>query len=100
MKRSRHIPVKSKRRAMRRAAGTCQVRWPGCEHGISKPEYHHRFPFGEGGSHRSANLVMACRHCHEAIHWRDPGRAKVDGLLLIQNPWRRWRAYWETRTSA
>ena len=98
-KRSRYIPVKAKRTAMRRAAGTCQVRWAGCEQD-HRLEYHHRFMFADGGSHRSANLVLACRHCHEAIHWREPGEAMVDGLLLTKNPWRRWRAYWETQTSA
>jgi len=93
--RSRHIPVRHRRSAMRRAAGHCQVRWSMCAHG-TRLEYHHRRTFAEGGTHRSANLVVACRPCHEAIHYAHSGQALQDGLLVRhRNPWKRWVAYWE-----
>ena len=94
MKRSRYIAVRFRRRARRRAAGTCQIRWSTCSR-EDQLEYHHRHMFAEGGTHRAVNLVLACRPCHEAIHWGDQRLAAEDGLLLGRNPRRRWLAYWE-----
>lgn len=77
---SRHVPARVRRAVFDRDGGRCtfvDVSGRRCPE-LDRLEYHHRHPFGVGGSHRPENLALMCR-AHNALQAEhDFGRRAMD----------------------
>ncbi len=69
---SRTIPKKVRDHVWLRDGGRCRV--PGCR-ATRHCDLHHIIPWADGGTHDSANLVVACSGHHKVLH---------EGLLSIR----------------
>ena len=77
--RSRHVPAAIRRAVRERDGRQCGfVSKDGrrCSEG-DRLEYHHRHPFGLGGDHSPANVVLLCRAHNAWLAEQDYGRSAI-----------------------
>jgi hypothetical protein len=70
---------KARQKVMRRSGGACEVQADGC--GVRAVHVHHRLMRSQGGGDEPANLLAACRSCHNHVH-DHPAEAYDAGWLL------------------